>query len=273
VLVEDPELGAHLPESELAQARRAAIAPIRRLETGSCTWRFDESSTSSYLGLLVLEGVLSRHAVFGHTTASELMGRGDVLRPWVSIADEHPVPAQWEVLVHARIAVLDSEFASRVRQWPQIASALLDRSRRRTDSQLTQSAIRQARRVEDRVLLVLWHFAQRWGEATSEGLVMPEAKITGELWARIVGARRQSVSSAMGSLTDRGAIRRRPDGRLVLPLQPPELDAIRPLTPPPGPAHGRRASDRDPGTMLIGSSSRNYERAHRRAGSNREHRP
>ena len=239
MLLEDPELGAHLPEGELARARRAVVAPIRRLETGCCTWRFDESS--AYMGILVLEGVLVRHVVFGHTIASELTGRGDVLRPWVSIADE-AVPARWEVLAPARIAMLDSEFASRVRQWPQIVSALLDRSRRRTDSQLIQSAIRQARRVEDRVLLVLWDFAQRWGEASSEGLVMPEVKITGELWARIVGARRQSVSSAMGSLADRGAIRRRPDGRLVLPPQPPELDAIRPQTPP----HGRRASDRDP---------------------------
>ncbi len=147
---------------------------------------------------------------------------------------------RWEVLAPSRVAILDRDFALRIRPWPEIVSVLLDRGFNRADSLLLQAALRQAVRVEDRVLLALWHFADRWGEAADEGWKIRIPRLTGETLANIVGARRQTVSTALGQLADRRAISRGKDGLWILVQRPPQMDAIQ---------VGRRASDE---THLIG---------------------
>lgn len=99
---------------------------------------------------------------------------------------------------------------------------------------MLQAALHQARRVEDRVLLALWHFAARWGQTGPEGRTVDLHNITREVLARFVGSRRQSVSTALGKLQDRGSIVRLADGSLLLPRAPAELETI---------ARGQRASD------------------------------
>jgi hypothetical protein len=70
--------------------------------------------------------------------------------------------------------------------------------------------------VELRVLALLWHLAERWGRVGREGVVLP-VKLTHETLGRFVGARRPSVTLAMGQLADDGLITRRDDGAWVLP--------------------------------------------------------
>jgi len=239
VLEEDPELGRYLSEGALAVARSAAIAPVASFDEGVTSFLIDEQATHAHLGLLVLDGLIARHLSFGQIGSSEFLGPGDLLRPWVHRGDTADVAGiRWEVLTQVRLAALDKDFANRVRAWPEIAAALLDRAAERSDSQALQAALHQARSVEDRVLLALWHFAGRWGQIGPEGRVVTLPNITGELLARFVGARRQSVSTALGTLTDRGALKRRPDGGIILPHAPPQLEHI---------DHGRRATDRQPG--------------------------
>ncbi len=186
----------------------------------------------------MLDGLIARHLSFGQIGASEFYAPGDLLRPWVRRRDTAELSeVRWEVLAPTRLAALDQEFAHRVRAWPEIAAALLDRAARRSDSQTLQAALHQATRIEDRVLLALWHFAGRWGQIGPEGRIVELPNITGELLARFVGARRQSVSTALGDLADNGAIKRRPGGTLILPQEPPQLERIQP---------GRRATDRKP---------------------------
>lgn len=227
VLTEDPGLARHLSARALAQASAEALAPLVRLQVGRQRFLVDEPLTHGHLGLLVLEGLIARHVAFGQIGATELLGPGDILRPWVNHRDHaEAVNGRWEVLARTRLAALDRDFANRVRPWPEIAAALLDRAIDRTDSQLLQSALRQTRRVDDRLLLALWHFAGRWGEVQDEHRTVSLPRITGEMLARIVGARRQSVSTALGALTDRGALTRRPDGTLIVHARPPQLDGI-----------------------------------------------
>lgn len=233
-----PDLAGDLAGSALAAASAAAIAPLLHLETGLTAFVVDRAATDSHFGFLLLDGVMLRHVTFGHVGSTEFLGPGDVLRPWPRRGSRREIAeVRWEVLTPARLAVLDPDFAGRVRPWPQIHAGLLDRTGLRADSQALQASLRQAGRVEDRVLLALWHFAGRWGEVGAEGRTVSLANLTGEVLARFVGARRQSVSTALGKLSDSGALRRGPGRTVHIPNEPPELQEIQP---------GRRATDRPP---------------------------
>lgn len=238
VLDQDPGLGRHLSAQTLRRASSAAIAPLLRIDEGPTSFLIEEPSSHAHLGLLVLDGLIARHLSFGEIGASEFYAPGDLLRPWPARPETAELSeVRWEALAPTLLASLDQDFANRVRDWPEITSALLDRAAQRSDSQTLQAALHQARRIDDRVLLALWHFAGRWGQIGPEGRIVKLPNITGELLARFVGARRQSVSTALGELADSGALRRGPNGALVLPHRPPQLGQIQP---------GRRATDRKP---------------------------
>jgi hypothetical protein len=247
VLDEDPELGRHLASRALASASAAATAPLLRRDEGPTSFVIDEPAPAAHLGLLVLDGVIVRHLSFGQIGTNEFLGPGDLIRPWIRGASRREIAqVRWEVLAPARLAVLDPEFANRVCGWPEITAALLDRAAERADSQALQAALHQAKHVEDRVLLALWHFAGRWGQSGPEGRTITLHNITGEILARFVGARRQAVSSALGQLTDSGAIKREPDGRLILPAEPPQLNTITP-------GRDRKLSARDRSSDSLGA--------------------
>jgi len=225
VLDEDPELGFYLPGPQLKLASAAAIAPLLRIEPGTTSFVIDEPMTHAHLGFLVLEGLIVRHVFFGELGASELYGSGDLLHPWLRRAHS-TAPVRWEVLAPTRLAALDEGFADRIHAWPELAAGLIERAAERADFQALQAALRQAKRVEDRVQLALWHFAARWGETGPEGRTVRLPNVTGELLARFVGARRQTVSTALGRLADRGELRRNPDGGLTLAHAPAQLERI-----------------------------------------------
>jgi CRP/FNR family transcriptional regulator, cyclic AMP receptor protein len=238
VLDEDPDLGGYLDGPALAAASAAAVAPLLHVSPGPVALLIDEPATHEHLGLLVLHGVIARHVSFGQIGAIEFLGPGDVFRPWPQlVGTRESMDIRWEALAPVRLAALDADFAHRVRPWPQIHSALLERAGRRPDALALQAALRQASSVEDRVLLALWHFAGAWGHVTPDGRSVQLTNITGEVLARFVGARRQSVSTALGRLADSGRISRRPDRSVLVLEQPSELERIQP---------GRRATDRQP---------------------------
>jgi CRP/FNR family cyclic AMP-dependent transcriptional regulator len=236
VLEADPHLASQLSHSMLEAAAAQAIAPLLRLEPRLWTSPFEGKATHGHLGLLVLDGLIARHMHFGGVGSTELIGPRDLIRPWRRATSRtHATETRWEVLAPSRLAVLDRDFALRIRPWPEVVSVLLDRGSQRSDALLLQAALRQAVRVEDRLLLALWHFADRWGEETGNGWEIRIPRLTGEVLANIVGARRQSVSTALGQLADRRAIGRGGDGMWTLLQRPSQLDTIE---------VGRRASDR-----------------------------
>ncbi|MFL5795732.1 MAG: helix-turn-helix domain-containing protein, partial [Actinomycetota bacterium] len=82
-------------------------------------------------------------------------------------------------------------------------------------------AIAYHQRVDDRLLLMLWHLAERWGRVHPDGVVVP-LPLNHQRLADLVGAHRPSVTTAMGELTRSGAVSRRDDGDWVLHGAPPE---------------------------------------------------
>jgi len=70
--------------------------------------------------------------------------------------------------------------------------------------------------------MVLWHFADRWGRVTPEGVVV-DIGLVHETLAEIVAARRPSVTTALGELRREQRIRALPGGAWLLLGDPPEM--------------------------------------------------
>src|SRR5215218_5860229 len=85
VIDADPELGGALSREEHAAARAEARPALLRLPKGP--WHLDSDWTEHprHLGLLLVEGMLARDVVLGNRMGVELLGPGDVLRPWVRL--------------------------------------------------------------------------------------------------------------------------------------------------------------------------------------------
>jgi CRP/FNR family cyclic AMP-dependent transcriptional regulator len=230
VFEELPDLLSALAPEEAARARQTT-ARVISLPTGA--WHFDPVvlGRGGALGLLVLDGMLVREiAVLGTIGSTELLGVGDLLRPWTAQSqneiDSIPAETRWEVTVPARVAVLDRGFALSVARWPEVAGALVERAVERARATLFQLSVCHVTRVESRLLLTLWHFADRWGRVTRDGVLVP-LPLTHRTLASMVGARRPSVTTALGQLRDAGLVQRTGDGWLLHGDPPAELGEIR----------------------------------------------
>src|SRR5688500_9929469 len=170
----DPDLGAGLTDEEFAVARRHLRARVRVLDEGA--WRHqDACRPDGDAALLVLDGVLARHVSVRGRCCAELLGAGDVLRPWdesdtLDASVDHAL--RWEVLQRTIVAELDMRLTAAAARWPSITSALVARSVRRVRAMGLQYAVAQVQGVDVRAHLVLWHLADRWGRVTPDGVVL-----------------------------------------------------------------------------------------------------
>jgi hypothetical protein len=83
LIEEDPDLFADLPSPGRADARARAVAPAFPLGRGP--WDGDVDGICDQnrcLGLLVLDGLLVHSVIVASEPRSEVLGPGDVLRPW-----------------------------------------------------------------------------------------------------------------------------------------------------------------------------------------------
>jgi CRP-like cAMP-binding protein len=210
----DPDLFDGLGPRELMRVREVA-AHVVELEPGRWEPQF---SSDAGLGLLVLEGLVARRLALADDVATELVGPGDVIRPWARAADETtliPVRVNWTVLQPTRIAVLGRQVALAAAECPGLVVALLDRTSRRSRSQGILTAIAHLKRIDVRVLVLLWHLAERWGRVTPDGVVVP-LRLTHQRLALLVGAQRPSVTAALSRMTARGLLVRTPERGFVL---------------------------------------------------------
>jgi CRP-like cAMP-binding protein len=186
------------------------------------------------IGLLLLDGMLLREATIDDHPSAELLGPGDVLRAWDDVEHEELLPRtiDWTALTPARVAIIDHAFAVRAAQWPEVFAALLDRAARRAERLVVMQAIAHLTRVDDRLLALLWCLAERWGRVVPDG-VLVSLRLSHRTLAGMVGARRPSVTTALGQLMARGELERRTDGAWLLLGDAPEArnrgphDAVR----------------------------------------------
>jgi CRP-like cAMP-binding protein len=158
-----------------------------------------------------------------HFECTELLGQGDLLRPWsfegAALASV-PSGVTWTVIEPVRMAVLDRRFSVAIARWPEVTASLMDRIVQRARWLAFQLAVCHLVRVDMRLLVILWHYADRWGRMTKDGAVL-QMPLTHSALASVVGARRPSVTTALGRLEDEGLIERRPEGAWILHGGPP----------------------------------------------------
>jgi CRP/FNR family cyclic AMP-dependent transcriptional regulator len=218
----DPDLADLLDGSELERARHEALARVQRLSPGEWDAAAAQEPAAHHRGYLIVDGLLSRTVDVLGRRCVELVGQGDVMRPWRWDDEGSHVRAEvgWTVLEPSRLAVLDNALVLRMVPWPQLGLELFNRGTRRAHHLAVALAIAPHQRVDDRLLLTLWHLAERWGRVHSDGIVVP-LPLGHQRLADLVGARRQSVTTAMGGLTRSGSVTRRENGHWVLRGSPP----------------------------------------------------
>jgi hypothetical protein len=169
------------------------------------------------LVLLVLDGFLTRESTTVGRTSVELLGPGDLVRPWDDNRAEAPVPVEsrYRALETTSLAVIGPRFVASVRPWPQVVDSLCARLTERLRWFAMQAALIQLTRIEDRVLVLLWHLADRWGQVERDGSVLVSLRLTHKLLAGMVGSQRPTVTTALTRLAARGRVSRRDDGWLL----------------------------------------------------------
>ncbi len=225
LLEADPGLGAALDPAERERARTAIVVREISLRPGTWRPRLELEGDDGDLGVLVLEGVLLRDVEIVETTCAELIGAGDLLRPWDDVNTGSPVPSEviWHVLSPARLALLDHRAVASAGRWPQVMSALVARAVSRAQTLALALAISCITGLRFRVLILLWHLADRFGTVGPAGVTVP-VPLTHRTLARLVGASRPSVSTAVKELEHEGLLTKRRDGPgFVLLGEPPEM--------------------------------------------------
>ena len=202
------------------------MARVLRRERGHWDAREDASVARDGFGLLVVDGLLVRRVGYDGRFGAELLGPGDLLRPWEHDGEEAVLPfeATWRVLESLRLAVLDRPWAGRMGAFPEVVCQLFGRSQRRSRRLASMLVIAQQPRLQDTLMLFFWELADRYGRVHPDGVHVGLA-LTHELISYLVGARRPSVSTALGRLQGEGLIRR--EGRQWILLGDPPVEKRR----------------------------------------------
>lgn len=208
LLSAQPWLAHGTPPALRDAAHRRARACGLYLRRGD--WDGPAADLDGGFGVLVVDGVVARRMIVPGGRALELLGEGELLRPWDPDHSASATGAAWEVLTStAQVAVLDAAFARRVAPLPNIAANLVARAEERAERLALLLALRQCTRVERRLILLFWHLSDRWGRVTPEGTVLRLPRLTHCGLGEMIGARRPSVTTALGRLARRGTIEQR----------------------------------------------------------------
>jgi CRP/FNR family cyclic AMP-dependent transcriptional regulator len=206
-----------------AESARRIHAPAWELSRG----RWDPTRTPPFESLeddlLLLDGLLLARLGIDHRHSAEVLGAGDPFRVqdpdtrgYATVASER----EFRVLLPARLVALDRNLVSELAAVPGATCELQRRWAERVRSLAVRLAIAQVPNLSERVYLVLWHLADRWGRRCADGAVIP-FRVTQQVLAESACAQRSSVAAALRELRERGSVEQNGDGHWVLHTPPP----------------------------------------------------
>jgi CRP-like cAMP-binding protein len=197
-----------------AEQARETQLPVHSLAKGTADIRalFDQAGA---FGAFVLEGMLLQSLKLGGHAGLRLLGPGDVLSLTQAPRSSLVIESTCRASVPTRLALLDRDMLVAIRRWPQIAAGLHAHTGEQAERLVTQMMICQLPRVDERLLALMWLLAESWGQVTPSGTLLP-ISLTHAALGGLIGARRPTVTLALGNLTSAGLIRRQPRGWLLL---------------------------------------------------------
>jgi CRP/FNR family cyclic AMP-dependent transcriptional regulator len=165
---------------------------------------------SGAFGGLVLSGLLLEAVNIDKPVSLRLLGPGvpipprslSISLPWKTSRVLAPA--------RARVVLLDERYLFAVRRWPSLARALHARMSEHAQRHAAQLAISHLPRVEDRLMALMWPPADTWGRVTPAGIRL-ELSLSHEGLGGLIGARRSTVTLALGQLAERNALIRQDD--------------------------------------------------------------
>jgi hypothetical protein len=212
----DPQLGVELSDDEKAVARRALIAATSEVPAGPWEEPPAGYGPGNAYGVLVVDGFMLRTVTIGERTTAQLFGPGDIMQSWPTEDLPSPVSVEvtWTVVAPAVLARLDDRLISLTARWPSVLRRLAWRASSVAGRVSLQVAIARVPRLEERLLLLFWGLAERWGSMTPDGMLLP-IRLTHESIAALTAASRPPVSGALSHLSRDGLLCRVPDGWLL----------------------------------------------------------
>ena len=232
VLEEDVELAEAVPLERRGQATRECLARSFAIPIGP--WQASHASPiNAGIGLLVLTGLLIRRVGIDRRFGAELLGAGDLLRPWQGEeeAPTLPLTTGWQIIEPTRMALLDEPFAERAARYPSLIGRFAARALQRSRNLTVNMAIVHQPRVDVRLHMLFWHLADRWGRVRADGISLP-LRLTHNVLADLTAARRPTVTSALSDLARRNLVEHAPDGWLLRDRPPNELLELVAVSPP-----------------------------------------
>lgn len=229
----DPDLAERIEEPRRSSAVHELVVRLAPLAVGPWTPEEDAFGAVNGIGLLVIDGFMLRQVALEHRAAAEVLGPGDILRPWQDDGEfaVYPYTPGWRVVLPMRVAILDLAATTRLGRHPEVVAALVGRAMSRSRRIAGHLVLAQLGSVEHRVLLALWHMSDLWGRVGPRGIVLP-VPLTHAMLGLLVGARRPSVTAALGTLADKGLVCPEENGGFRLTGEPPaDLPLLRGTAP------------------------------------------
>jgi CRP/FNR family transcriptional regulator, cyclic AMP receptor protein len=225
----DPDLASAIADPvRRREAFKSVSVPWRRFEAGEkldVRWLADAAP----LCVLVLDGFVVRELVSAGRTSADLLGPEDVVKPREAEPGVTLLPhiALWTTMTAARLALIDERFFDRIAAWPEIAAALVERSGRPGQRLVLSRLISTLPSIDARVLASLWMWASHWATVASGGVVL-RVPLSHERIARLIGARRPTVTGAVGRLRKADLLAQGTDGSWLLSAPPQRESADEP---------------------------------------------
>jgi hypothetical protein len=217
LMTAEPSLARRLPRAELESARESVT--IARMSVPVGEWNPPREPHPRHLGFLMLEGLILRDVCVARDWSSEILSRGDLLRPWLEDSASF-VAARWQVLEEVEFAVLDPAATVQIGRFPDLVDELVDRAMRRSRAMAVHALIEGVHRIDERILLLFWHLAEQHGKRVDGQIEVP-LRLSHSHLSRLVGARRPTVTTALGALAGEGKLIRLDDGGWAVRGEPP----------------------------------------------------
>jgi CRP/FNR family transcriptional regulator, cyclic AMP receptor protein len=218
----EPDFARFVDQQERAQAKRVRL-PARVLDGEFDLAQLLEAEGHCFAAL-VYDGVLLHRLRVGEHETLRLVAPGEVIAfsdaPLSMLLAESSCSAG----PGTRVALLDDRLLAAGRRWPRLMSALVAKLAEQNERTALQLAICQLPRVADRLLALMWMLTDSWGRVTPTGVTLP-LSLTHSTLGAMVGARRPTITLALGELVHRGAVVRQGRGWLLIERPPAEAAA------------------------------------------------